>query len=230
MALETSEGTPPLTPTAQAGGSQFMRPFALGATVYLLGLNALYLLTRGAFYSPDKWSTIYMAILGAYAGGPELQRWWSKTEHPNLESWEERLRKGGPFVTAWLALLAIAGFFRMSDPTRPMPPELQTIALEVVGLFFGTYAFRRYRSSRSAKSTVAGEGAAPHAQRSAADREALVEFLRGKGPATPRVIADAMGFNRRQLGRLLQGLVTEGTLRREGRSTTDPNVLYRLSE
>ena len=66
--------------TPEQDGSHFMRPFAFDATAFLLTLDILYLITRGAFHSPDRWSDVYMVILAVYAGAPEVKRWMMATE------------------------------------------------------------------------------------------------------------------------------------------------------
>ncbi len=51
---------------ASSTPSQFMRPFAIGATAYLWATNFLFMLTRGTFSSSDRWMDVYLVILGIY--------------------------------------------------------------------------------------------------------------------------------------------------------------------
>ena len=211
-----------------------MRPLALGWTTYLLACNALYLITQGAFASPDRWSELYVVVLGTYAGGAEVKHWVNGTDHPDPSCWMEKIRKGGPLVMLWNLLLAAAGALRLHDPSWPMPPELKTVTLQVTALFFGTYALRQVRRRAVARSRLKGspgEAAREDAEDSfsaAADPSSVAAYLKDHGPSSPATLVEALGISRRSLNRLLRQMTTEGTLRRQGRYATDPNATYQL--
>ena len=213
----------------------FMRPFALGATAYTFGINLLQLITRGEFQSPDHWGDVYAAVLLAYSGAPEIKRLMSEDPAADPDHWEERVRKGGPIITLWFLLLAAAGFWRMHDHTVPMPPELKSITLKVLAIFFGTYAFRQYRRRvqvhRAARRADAeGTGTPGDAGFTAPpeteDRQRICAFLKENGPATPKAIAEALGLSRRTVGRLLDALKEEGRLTRQARGPYDRAAVY----
>jgi uncharacterized membrane protein len=218
-----NRGVAQLEPTpevpAYADGSLFMRPFAIGMTAYLLGYNFIHMLTRGAFKSPDLVSDVYFFVLATYAGAPEVKRWASKVaEDP--EGWNESIRKGGPLIAAWFVLWGGAVLWRIYDPSVPMPAELKTILLQVMGLFFGTYALRqvRKRAVRSGEAREAEPGA----------DDLVLDCIRQKGSATPKTLREALGLSRSTVTRVLAAHVEAGRLAREGDSPQDPSALYRL--
>jgi hypothetical protein len=204
-------------------GSLYMRPFAFGMTAYLLTYHILYLLTRGSFQSPDVVSDVYFFVLATYAGAPELKR-WSARQADDPEGWHERIRKGGPLITLWFLLWAGVVLWRIHDSTVPMPPELKTITMQVMGLFFGTYALRqvRKRSVRSVGATLEIDPNAP----SVADQ--ICDYIKTHGAATPKAIREAVSLPRRTVTRLLAVLVDQGRLARDGESPQDPSATYRL--
>jgi hypothetical protein len=201
--------------------SQFMRPFALGATAFLAGLTVLFIATRGRVQSPDHWSDLYLVLLAVYAGAGEVKQWSTPVPGVGESEWTQRLRKGGPLISLWLLITFGVGLWRIIDPSRPMPPELQDITMKVLGLFFGTYALRQYRQRgrRTASSAAAVE---------AAVRAQVRQTLTEKGPLSASALAEASGIPRRSLARELKEMVDTKELVREGRSATDPNAVYRL--
>lgn len=216
------ETLPSAAPQAPRDGSLFMRPFALGATTYLLTINLLYLVTNGRFQSADRFSDLYFLVLGAYAGAPEIRRWRTGQDPSNPSAWEERIRKGGPIITLWVLLYALAVTWRFVDPARLMPPELKPITMEVIGLFLGTYALRQLRQKASAAKGAAKEAADPPL------RAQILSQVTAQGPSTPNALSAALGIPRRTLGRLLKEMVQDGSLVRQARYANDPSALYQV--
>lgn len=217
----------PIAEPSPDGGAVFMRPFALGATAYLLTLNFLYVATRGTLQMPDRFSELYLVMLGCYGGAPEIKRWMRRQEPIHADGWQERLRKGGPIITLWILLYALCVTWRLADSTRPLPPELKTITMGVIGLFFGTYSLRQFRQRVRRASTQAGErdsGAAEDTEL----RAQITAFLKARGSATAGTLEEFLQIPRRSLNRLLKEMEGEGRVVREGRYRTDPSGLYRL--
>jgi hypothetical protein len=205
-------------------GSAFMRPFALAATAFLIALDSLYLITRGQLSSPDRWSDVYMVILAVYAGAPEVKRWMSGQEPEDPEAWPEKIRKGGPLVTLWILLLFGAGLWRISDPTRPMPPELKETTLKVIGIFFGAYALRQYRMRTGRRTSASVSDSEPAED---PETQKILASLRVHGPQTPKTLSENLAIPRRTVARLLKGLTEEKRLEREG-GPFDPSATYRI--
>lgn len=203
-----------------------MRLFALTVTTYLWVMNLLYLVTRGGFSSPDHWGDLYAVVLAAYSGAPELKHLFSGTEPALPDSWQEKTRKGAPLIGLWLGLLLAAGAWRIRNPSWPMPPELKSITLQVIGVFFGTYTLRQYRRG---KANRRGQRLLENPEgESLSERDAITNFLRTSGSSSARSISEAIGIPRRSLSRLLADLVKEGAILRTAASPTDPNATFRL--
>ncbi len=217
---------PQASPTPSQDGSLYMRPFAIGMTAYLVTYCLLYMMTRGSFRSPDAVSDVYFFVLATYAGGPEIKRWTSG-EHEDPEGLPERVRKGGPLVTLWFLLWAGAVLWRLHDPEVPMPPELKTILLQVMGLFFGTYALRQIRKRSVRQGLVRSDMAAGEGPQVDTDSQ-VVEFLTENGPSTPKTIREGLGLARSTLTRALTDLLQQRRVARDANSPRDPNPVYRL--
>lgn len=207
-------------------GSLFMRPLAYGWTAYLFGAHVLFLVTQGAFHSPDSWAELYSLVLATYAGAPEVKRWVTR-QNPLEESddWQEKIRKGGPLVVAWNVLLAIAGALRMHDPAWPMPPELKAITMQITAVFFGTYALRQVRKRAVAR----GSAAFGTDENNALESRQVLDFLK-EGPATPAALAEKTGIPRRTLARVLARLTAEKKIVRDARYPSDPAARYALAD
>ena len=216
---------PPTIEDSQA----LIRRIAIGASAYVWGSNLLYLLTRGAMASPDRWETVYLVILGAYAGGQEVKSWAKGVEPADYSPWQERLRKGGPLLVAWTGLLLLAGLLRQWDSTFPMPPELPSITISVLGLFTGTYVFRQYRRARPLSSRAGLGPRAPERDVDQADRQRIADLL-SKGDASSGNIRDSLNIAPRTLARLLKSMLDDGAIQRQAKSPTDPNAEYRLKK
>lgn len=207
----------PPSPTP-ADGSALLSRLAVGASAYVWGSNFLYLVTKGGLTSPDRWENVYLVILAAYAGGQEV-RSWAKGAESGDESWKDRVQKGGPIITAWVSLLFIAGVLRQMDATFPMPPELESITIKVIGLFLGTYMFRQYRRARPLKR--------PAGEEDEILRVRIADHLRSQGATGARALSDTLDIPPRTLARLLKIMISEKRITREGTSPTDPSATYR---
>lgn len=213
--------TPAFAPARQV--SNFMRPFALAGTAYLITLNVLFMLTRGEYHSPDRWSDVYMLVLAAYAGGVEVAHLARGTDSED-DGWRDQIRKGGPLVTLWLVLLLAAGIWRIADATRPMPPELKETAMKVVGVFFGAYTLRQYRRAKNARTNTA---AITDAALVDPDAARLLDQLRHHGPQTPKSLSESLDIPRRSVARLLKDLVQADAITRQG-GPFDPSAVYHI--
>jgi hypothetical protein len=220
---QPSEATPPVPLTADS--SQFMRPFAIGMTAYLVAYNILFMVTRGQLQSQDAVSDVYFFVLATYAGAPEVKR-WTVRQAEDPEGWAERIRKGGPLITLWFLLWAGAVLWRIYDPTVPMPAELKAITLQVMGLFFGTYALRqvRKRSVRGVRMETAGDLSTERPLRETAQR--VYDFLLEKKSASPREIREALELPRTTVTRALAELLASQKVTRDSQNPQDPAPQY----
>lgn len=175
---------------------------------------------------PDRFSDFYLLILGAYGGAPEIRRWMRAQEPDPPQGWPERIRKGGPMITLWVLLYMGAVTWRLADPSRPLPPELKTITMGVIGLFFGTYALRQIRQRTRRGKTGEPEASGP--EEDVALQAEILAFLKSRGPSSPGTLEQSLTIPRRSLNRLLRGMVGQRQVIREARSPTDRAAVYRL--
>ena len=208
----------------QRDGSHFMMPFAVGATALFGGSAFVELVSKGAVKSPDTGAEIYLAIMAAYAGAGELQKWKQQKADPETllpeDPWLERARKGGFFVGFWLLLYAAAYLLRIIDAAYPMPHELKSITLQVVALFFVTYSVRTLRRAK--------RGAVP--DEDPGSPNLLVRFVasRPQGATIREIEGQFPDFNRRSLNRMIAQALEIGSLMREG-AFRSPEARYRAS-
>lgn len=214
-------------------GSAFMRPFAIGMSAYLACYQFLYVITRGAFHSPDAVSDVYFFVLAAYAGAPEIKR-WRQNDPSDPDDWQERLRKGGPLITLWFMLWAAVVLLRIKDASYPMPAELKTILIQVMTLFFGAYALRQARKRsigiRSFGKSSATDPMPPTGSLSPSSQQ-ILDFMRNhSGSTTPSELREALQMPRSSVSRALSQLAEAGLITRDAANTNDPNPRYRLGE
>ncbi len=201
--------------------SQFMMPFAIGATALFGGSAILELLSKGAMKSPDTGAEIYLAIMAAYAGAGELTKWkQQKTGEEPLnppDPWLERARKGGIFVGFWLLLYSVAYVLRIFDIGYPMPHELKSITLQILALFFVTYSVRTLRRVKLAAVQERGSD----------DLIARFVASRPQGLTIREIETQFPDINRRSLNRAIARLLDAGTLTREG-ALRSPEARYHV--
>ncbi len=200
---------------ADSAANRFMMPFALGATTLFGGATLLELITRGAVRSPDNASKVYFAIMGAFAGAGEINGWFQKIS-PAVQDisnpWLDHARKGGLFVSFWLLLYGATYALRLKDPSFPMPHELETITLEIIGLFFVTYSARSLRRARHGASLGAADDVG------LSERQTLLDWLktRPEGATIREIEVQLPGLTRRSLNRMIAHLMEQKAVLRDG--------------
>ena len=108
-------------------------------TVAYLGLMAAEFLLRGVLMVPGGMMPVYVALVGAYAADKEIRRWAGAAEAP---------RKGSFFVYLWMLFFLAAFLLRIFRPEFIMPEELGAIVLQILGIFFGSYASKGVFANR----------------------------------------------------------------------------------
>lgn len=196
--------------------TRFMMPYAMGAT-FLLGFSTiLELASKGSIASPDRASRIYLTLMGAYAGAGELKGWLHKVppeESDEVNPWLDHARKGGLFVAFWVLLYAAAYIIRLFERAYPMPHELESVTLEIIGLFFVTFSARSLRRVR-----LAGAGSGGRDDAGSDASETLTAFLktRPEGTTIREIEEKFPDATRRSLNRLIAGLIEEKQIVRDG--------------
>ncbi|MFH1970331.1 MAG: winged helix-turn-helix transcriptional regulator [Verrucomicrobiota bacterium] len=167
-------------------------------TVAYLGLMAAEFVLRGAFIMPAGLMPIYIALTGAYAADKEIRRWAGTPEPP---------RKGSVFVYLWLLFYLVAFMIRAFRPEFALPEELGRVALQVLGIFFGSRASKYIWEARG-RTVVEAE--LPERG------ERVLELIRAKGRITNREVADALQVSPASAKRILADLSARGQIQAKG--------------
>lgn len=123
-----------------------LSPLLILYTIVYLGLMVYDFVARGAFEMPAGMMVVYIALLGAYAADKEIRRWMGKEEPP---------RAGSVFVYLWLLFFLVAFVVRSFKPEFTLPEDLGAVALQVLGIFFGSKASKKIYETKAGKGAVA---------------------------------------------------------------------------
>ena len=165
-------------------------------TAGFLGLMIANFFLKHSLDLPDGITTIYIALLGAYAADKEIRRWLGTPEPP---------RKGSLFVYLWLLFALLAFIIHSFRADYLLPNNLVAVCLQVLGIFFGSKASKYVCEKHS------GSGAADPG------REQLVlDMITARGQVTRQMAADELNVSRATAGRLLVRLKTKGLIVRKG--------------
>lgn len=170
----------------------------LVTVAYLAMIVAEFFLPAGVRV-PGMMMPVYISLLGAYAADKEIRRWVGAPEPQ---------RKGSLFVHLWVLLflaLAIVNFFR---PDYPLPQDLGKVVLQVLAVFFGSRTSKYMKERQS--------GGANDTAETREQRERILEVVRSKGRVARADVVALLGIGTSAAGKLLDGMVREGILKRVG--------------
>jgi len=166
-------------------------------SVVYLGLMIYDFVAKGAFEIPSGMMVIYIALTGAYAADKEIRRW---TGNAPESKW------GQVFVYAWFIFFLVAFVVRSFKTEYTLPADLSSVALQVLGIFFGSKASKKLYEVKSGKNPEV-----------ILNREQTVlEMIKTNGKVTRKEVMDALKISDSTANRLLAGLETKGTVKREG--------------
>jgi len=111
-------------------------------SVVYLGLMIYDFVAKGAFEMPSGMMVIYIALTGAYAADKEIRRWSGS---------DPESRWGQIFVYAWFIFFLVAFVVRCFNAEYVLPADLSSVALQVLGIFFGSKASKKLYEAKSAK-------------------------------------------------------------------------------
>lgn len=119
-----------------------LSPLLMVYTFVYLGLMVYDFAAREAFNLPSGMIAVYIALVGAYAADKEIRRWLGK---------EEPARAGSFFVYLWLIFFLVAFVIRSFKPEFALPEDLGAVALQVLGIFFGSKASKKIYEVKSGR-------------------------------------------------------------------------------
>ncbi|MCX6993577.1 MAG: helix-turn-helix domain-containing protein [Kiritimatiellaeota bacterium] len=168
-------------------------------TVGYLGLMAAEFFLRGVLKVPGGMMPVYVALVGAYAADKEIRRWAGAAEPP---------RKGSFFVYLWMLFFLAAFLIHTFRPEFSIPPELDAIVLQILGIFFGSRASKYIWESRWAddRRQTTDDGG----------RDKILDMIKTRGRVTRREVMEQLGVSHSTAYRLLYALEQQGLIRRMG--------------
>lgn len=173
-----------------------LSPLLMVYTIVYLGLMVYDFAAREAFNLPAGMMVVYIALVGAYAADKEIRRWLGKEEPP---------RAGSFFVYLWFVFFLIAFVIQSFKPAFVLPEDLGKIALQVLGIFFGSKTSKKIYEIKTGKNATA-----------ATREEAVMEMIRQNGRAAKKDVMAKLVISDSTALRLLDGMEKKGLIRQEG--------------
>ena len=174
-------------------------PLVTGYSILYLGLTIADFALRHKFTMPPGMMIIYIALVTAYAGNKEIQRWVGKSLPAK---W------GSLFVYAWFIFFAVAYTIKAIFPQYEIPSDLPKVCLQVLGIFFGSKASSKIYSMRQEakdfKTKLKGR------------EEKVLVLISEKGKTTRKDVAQFLEVSTSTAGRILQQMEDEGKIKQQG--------------
>lgn len=178
-------------------------------TIAYLGLMIYDFAARQAFEMPAGMMAIYIALLGAYVADKEIRRWLGK---------EQESKRGSVFVYLWLLFFLAAFIIYSFKREFVLPGDLSLVALQVLGIFFGTKASKKFYEMKSSSKPEVILGR----------EETALEMIGKNGKVTRKDVMAGLKLSRSSAGRLLAGMEEKGLIKQVGGEAKD--AYYVLSE
>lgn len=175
-------------------------------TLVYLGLMIYDFVAQAKFDMPSGMMAIYIALVGAYAADKEIRRWIGKAQESKM---------GSVFVYAWLVFFLVAFIIRSFKPVYVLPNDLSLVALQVLGVFFGSKASKKiYETRNAAKPEVI-----------LSREETVLEMIKKNGKATRKEAMVGLKLSRSSAGRLLAGMEEKGLVKQVGADSKDTHYV-----
>lgn len=168
-------------------------------TVVYMALMTVEFFLHGALKAPARMMPVYIALVAAYAADKEIRRWAGATEPA---------RKGSIFVYLWLLFFMGASMLAMFRPEFVLPADLDLVAMQVLGIFFGSKASKVVHDIRQARTMTPAELESREAQ--------VLELIRARGRITRKEVMAEMRISHTTANRILSEMEKGGLIRRGG--------------
>jgi hypothetical protein len=169
-------------------------------------------IAENKIFASGYMSTLYLALLGAYAGHKEIKRW--TTTQPTLTYEENKFGRGELIVSGWIIFCAISISFWQMNIIPRLPNELFRTTLQVVGIIFGTYTskgiYSRVKGKRVKSITIED-------QEGKSAENMIMEYVKEHGKIDNKSCQKLLGINDDQAYYILSKLVREGKLLQDGK-------------
>ena len=166
-------------------------------TIVYMGLMIYDFVAKEAFAMPDGMMVAYVALLGAYVADKELRRWLGK----DAES-----KKGSIFVYLWMLFFLVTFAISSFKKEYVLPADLSKVALQVLGVFFGSKASKKIYEGKSEKEV----------KEALSKQDTIIEMIKSKGQVTRKEVQDKLSVSSSTAGRILDEMESKGLVEQIG--------------
>jgi len=166
-----------------------LSPLLFFYTLVYFGAMIVDFAARDAFDMPSGMMVVYVALLGAYAADKEIRRWLGGERPPKM---------GSVFVYLWLLFFLTVFIIHSLNQTFTIPEDLTAVALQVLGVFFGSKASKKVYELKMGKAAEAKSR-----------EETILALIKERGKVTRREIMEVLKLSDSSVGRILDAM--EGT-------------------
>ena len=188
--------TPPIPVKKSQDEMSILSPLLLLYTVVYLAMMIGDFVAREKFDMPTGMMAVYVALLGAYAADKEIRRWLGKSIPPKM---------GSIFVYLWLVFFLVAFVIHSFWTRFAMPSDLSPVALQVLGVFFGSKASKKIYDMKTGK-----------AEEALGREETILQIIRDRGKVTRKEIMDALKLSDSSVGRILAEMEAKKAIQQVG--------------
>ena len=162
-------------------------------TITYLGLMIYDFAAKEAFEMPTGMMAVYIALVGAYAADKEIRRWLGK-ETPS--------RKGSIFVYLWMLFFLVAFAIYSFKKEYTLPNDLTKVALQVLGIFFGSKASKKIYDTKNTKKV----------EEALSRQDTVLDVIKDKGKITRKEVSELLSISSSTAGRLLDEMEKKGQI------------------
>ena len=166
-------------------------------TVVYLGLMIYDFAAKGGFALPSGMMSFHIALTGAYAADKEIRRWAGNAPE---SKW------GSIFVYGWFMFFLVAYVVRSFKAEYVLPADLSSVALQVLGIFFGSKASKKLYEVKSGKNPEVILGR----------QESVMAFIKQNGKATRKDVMAQLKVSRNTAWLLLEDMEKQGLIKQVG--------------
>lgn len=154
---------------------------------------------------------IYVALIGAYAGHKEWQRWTGSDLRSLWGSW---------FVYAWFSFFLAAFIINNVWPAFELPKDLSKVCLEVLAFLLGSKISKSFYETRKA-----GEKGEKGEEKYETRSKQIITFIEGNEKITAGDVKKMFGVSKATASRILTEMEESGKIKQQGEKKTAYYVL-----
>ncbi|MBX7149831.1 hypothetical protein K1X76_12240 [bacterium] len=169
-------------------------------TITYIGLMLVDFILKEKFDMPGGMMPVYIALVGAYSAEKEIKRWVGKEDPP---------KRGSIYVYFWLVFFLIAFVMSSIDKAFVLPKDLTAVALQVLGIFFGSKASKKIYEETTGKN--------PSNEEKYTTREdQVLALIDDNGKVTRKEVVTVLKVSNSTAGRILAEMEKAGRISQVG--------------